>query len=108
MTVFIISLVGSFLLSTLVFGTVTWIRNEEKPLKVKLFKTITAVVVMSLIMSFFFTCYHLGETDEWNDGKCSTCNVEWDFEGADRGRNSKTYYYECPSCHDVITQNNLH
>ena len=47
MTVFIISLVGSFLLSTLVFGTVTWIRNEEKPLKVKLFKTITAVVVMS-------------------------------------------------------------
>ena len=108
MTVFIISLVGSLLLSTIIFGTMTWIRNEEKPIGKRVVKTITAVIVMSLIMSFFFTCYYLGETDEWNDGKCSTCNVEWDFEGADRGMNSKTYYYECPSCHDVITQNNLH
>ena len=42
---------------------------------------------------------------EWNCGQCPTCSVEWEFKGASQSKNSKTYYYSCPECNEVIEQN---
>jgi hypothetical protein len=89
------------------FGVITWIRNDEEPKAKQITKTVLAVLVMTTIVSGTFCLGYNADLYVWNDGKCPTCNSEWNFESVARGKNSTVYYYECEQCHEVIKQNYL-
>lgn len=89
------------------FGIITWVGNDDLAKSKQIIMTILAVLVMTTIVSGAFCWSYNADLCAWNDGKCPTCNSEWSFESAARGRNSTIYYYECEECHEVIKQSYL-
>ena len=66
-------------------------------------------IVIGLI---FIGGFFLLKADEktWGDGTCPNCHVEWEYREAVGHRNSTSYIYECPKCHnkiEIFTQNYL-
>jgi hypothetical protein len=105
MTIFFISFLFFFLIIGGFFGAIMWVRDEEKPIGIRLIKTLSIMLAIGIIFGGLFTLDTLGKEEMWNGGKCPSCNVKWDFEGASKSRfGSTTRYYECPQCHDVIEQ----
>ncbi len=42
----------------------------------------------------------------WNDGKCPTCNTQWEFVNGSTWRGDEQYFYKCPKCKKVISVDN--
>ena len=69
-------------------------------------------IIISLIIGFglvfFLNACHDHEEEKWNNGICTTCNTEWHFQSAARGRQSTTYYYVCENGHILETNYLFH
>lgn len=56
-------------------------------------------LLMAAMCAFYLGCNALN-ANEWNNGVCSNCNVNYEL----RGVSSALKYYVCPSCHDEISR----
>ena len=71
--------------------------------KTLLIFVISTSILMSLL-SFFTWSSHIND-DEWNEGVCPRCNVEWRFVNkTGGGRYSTTsYVFQCDNCKKILT-----
>lgn len=55
------------------------------------------------LMIYAIATYDGGKNEIWNDGKCSTCNAQWEFVNGSTWRGDERYFYKCPKCGKVIS-----
>ena len=71
------------------------------------FKKIIGLLLTMVITGCIVSAMICGEYNQdkeiWNDGKCPTCGIEWEFSNADHIRNGGTlYYWRCDNCNKII------
>lgn len=102
MTNFLMVFIPFSIITGLVFIPVAICREDEGKGLVGFFKGLACTLAFSLMFSGGLYFQTKGNENKWNEGFCPSCSVEWEFGGASQYRNSKTYYYNCPECENVI------
>lgn len=64
--------------------------------------TILIALIIGAVLAGIMTLEDHSDTLLWNDGLCPDCGVQWEFKGAERYKQSTTYFWECPSCRNLI------
>ena len=63
---------------------------------------IVSTMIVLLICLGCFAYEEKTDLKEWNNGMCSTCEIEWDFANVS-GMYGNRYNWICPNCNKIIT-----
>ena len=64
--------------------------------------SILIAVIIGGILAGVVTLEDSNDTRLWNSGSCPDCGVQWEFKDMERYKASTTYFWECPSCKNLI------
>jgi Na+-translocating ferredoxin:NAD+ oxidoreductase RnfA subunit len=69
----------------------------------KIIGILLTMVITGCIVSGIICLEHNHDKENWNNGKCPTCGIEWEFSNAVHTRNGRIlYYWRCSNCNKII------